>query len=71
MEKNTFSFELTVRSIGPDGLPKNHDDITVTRRKPHGETTLTKEAAKSAEEIAAGAAKGIKKGLGFGGDKKK
>jgi len=74
VEKTTLNYTLTVRSAGPDGLPKNSDDIVVTRSERHGETTLTEEAAKVAESVASGAAsgtiKGIKKGLGFVGDKK-
>ena len=55
-------------------MPKNTDDIVVTRSKRHGETTATEEASKVVEGVTAGATsgvvKGIKKGLGFGGDKK-
>ena len=72
--KTTLNYVLEIRSLGPDGLPKNSDDIVVTRSKPHNETSLTKEAAKATESIAEGGAsgivKGIKKGLGIGGDKK-
>lgn len=74
VEKGMLNYTLELRSHGPDGLPKNGDDIVVTRSKRHGETTLTDEAAKSAETIAAGASsgvvKGIKKGLGIGGGEK-
>jgi hypothetical protein len=74
VEKTTLNYVLELRSSGPDGLPKNSDDITVTRSKPHGETTITNEAAKFTESIsgaaASGAVKGIKKGLGFGGKEK-
>ena len=74
VEKTTLTYYLEVRSFGPDGLPKNGDDIVVTRSKPHGETTLTEQAAKAVESIAEGGAsgtiKGIKKGLGLGGEKK-
>lgn len=41
VEKGTFGFRLELRSTGPDGLPKNSDDIVVTRRKSHGEGTVT------------------------------
>jgi hypothetical protein len=77
VEKGTFNYVLEVRSSGPDGLPKNSDDITVQRTKRHGETTYTEEAAKSIEVLtgaaASGTIKGIGKGLGLGGsgDKKK
>jgi hypothetical protein len=74
VEKTTLNYVLEVRSNGPDGLPKNSDDIVVTRSKRHGETSITEEAAKAAEGIsggtASGAIKGIKKGLGLGGGKK-
>ncbi len=74
VEKTKYDYVLELRSAGPDGLPKNTDDIVVTRRKPHGEVTLTGEATKAVESVAGGAAsgtiKGIKKGLGLGGEKK-
>lgn len=74
VEKGTLNYTLEVRSSGPDGLPKNSDDIVVTRSKRHGETTLSEEVAKGAETIAAGASSGvvtgIKKGLGIGGTTK-
>ncbi len=74
VEKTVLSYVLEVRSFGPDGLPSNSDDIVVTRMKSHGETTLTQEAAKAVETIAesgaSGTIKGIKKGLGMGGEKK-
>jgi hypothetical protein len=75
IEKGTLHYHLELRSSGPDGLPKNTDDIVVTRSKRHGETTAAKEAAKAVEEVASGAAsgaiEGIKKGLGFGNKEKK
>ena len=57
-------------------MPKNSDDIVAYRAKPHGESSLSEEAAKAVESVAGGAAsgtiKGLKKGLGFGGgDEKK
>jgi hypothetical protein len=68
--KGPVHYTLEMRSRGPDGLPKNSDDIAVTRSWRHGESTLSKEAAKAAKEVASGAAsgtmKGIKKGLGLG-----
>jgi hypothetical protein len=71
VEKGTLNYTLELRSFGPDGLPKNSDDVVVTRSKRHGETTVSEEAARGAEVIAAGASsgvvKGIKRGLGFGG----
>jgi hypothetical protein len=76
VEKTTLNYELELRSNGPDGLPKNSDDIVVHRSKRHGETTLTEEAAKATEALtgaaASGTIKGIRKGLGLGaGEKKK
>ncbi|MGL4424395.1 MAG: hypothetical protein ACRCZF_27315, partial [Gemmataceae bacterium] len=47
IEKGTLSYALEVRSNGPDGLPKNKDDIVVHRSKRHGESSLTKEASKA------------------------
>ena len=74
IEKTTLHYVLEIRSAGPDGLPKNTDDIVVSRSKHHGESSIAEEAAKAAESVAGGAAsgtiKGIKKGLGLGGDKK-
>ena len=74
VSKGMLNYNLELRSAGPDGLFKNSDDIVVTRSKRHEETTLTKEAAKSAGAIsesigeggASGAIKGIKKGIGLG-----
>lgn len=69
--ENPLAHVLEVRSNGPDGLPKNSDDIVVSRTKAHG--SLTEEAAKAVEAVSSGATsgaiKGIKKGLGFGGKK--
>ena len=77
VEKRTFDYVLEVRSCGPDGLPKNSDDIVVTRSKRHGETTILKEAENAAEAVgrghASGVIQGVKKGIGLdgkGGDKK-
>ena len=74
VEKTTLDYVLVIRSNGPDGLPKNSDDIVVSRNKRHGETSLAKEAEKAAESVgrggASGVIQGIKKGLGVGGAKK-
>jgi hypothetical protein len=74
VSKGMFSYALELRSSGPDGLPKNSDDVVVTRSKNHGETSLTKEAEKAAESIGRGATtgviEGVKKGLAGGADKK-
>jgi len=67
----TLDNVLELRSNGPDGLPKNSDDVVVTRSHRHGKTTITEEAAKVVEGVSSGATsgaiKGIKKGLGLGG----
>jgi hypothetical protein len=72
--KTTFHYVLEIRSNGPDALPKNSDDIVVTRSKRHTETSLTEQAAKAVESVSSGAAsgiiQGIKKELGSGGKKK-
>jgi hypothetical protein len=76
IEKTTLDYVLEIRSNGPDGLPKNSDDIVVSRRKRHKETSLTEQAAKATESVSSGAIrgviKGIKKELGSGssGNKK-
>jgi hypothetical protein len=71
VEKTMLDYVLEVRSHGPDGLPKNSDDIVVTRRRPHGETTLTREASRVVESVSSAAAggviRGIKKEVGLGG----
>lgn len=71
LKKTTLDYVLEIRSNGPDGLPKNSDDIVVTRSKRHGKTSITEEAAKAVEDISSGTTsgiiKGIKKGLGAGG----
>jgi hypothetical protein len=70
IERGPLNYTLTLRSSGPDGLPKNNDDIVITRSMRHGESSITQEVAKTAggvaEGAASGAVKGIKKGLGFG-----
>jgi hypothetical protein len=73
VEKGPLHYTLEVRSNGRDGLPKNSDDIVVTRHQRHGETDLVEEARKSVEAVSSGATsgaiKGIKEGLGLGGEK--
>ena len=76
VKKTTLNYVLELRSSGPDGLPKNSDDIVVTRSKRHNETSLTEEASKTVEGISkaatSGILKGVKKGLSPSGkgDKK-
>ena len=67
--KGTLNFVLALRSTGPDKLPKNSDDIVVSRSKSHGETTMTEEAAKVAERVSTGAASGVVKGIKKGLEK--
>ena len=71
VEKTTLNYVLEVRSHGPDGLPKNSDDIAVMRSKRHGETSVTEEAGRATEALsrraARGLIKGAKEGLGIGG----
>lgn len=70
VQKTTLDYVLEIRSNGPDGLPKNSDDIVVIRSKRHNMTSITKETAKAVEEVSSGASsgviKGIKRELGFG-----
>jgi len=70
VDKGMLNHVLEVRSIGPDGLPKNSDDIIVTRSKPHGEFSITEQVEKGAGAVGGGltrgAIEGAKKGLGFG-----
>ncbi len=72
LKKTTLDYVLEIRSHGPDGLPKNTDDVLVFRNNRHGETTLTAEAEKAMEGIgrgtASGVVQGVKKELGFGKD---
>jgi hypothetical protein len=72
IEKTTLNHVLEIRSAGPDGLLKNNDDLVVVRRERHGESTITKEVAKATGAVmksaASGAVKGIKEGIGFGGN---
>lgn len=72
LKKTTLDHVLEIRSNGPDGLPKNSDDIVVTRSKRHGKTSITQEAAKAAENISSGTTSGIIKGIkrGFGAGSK-
>jgi hypothetical protein len=71
VKKTTLDYVLEIRSNGLDGLPKNSDDIVVTRSKRHGETSITKEATKVVESLSSGATsgmiQGIKKELGMRG----
>lgn len=70
IEKGPVNYVLEIRSYGPDGLPRNSDDIVVTRRHRHGESSLAKEAGKATGEVvkgaASGAIQGLKEGIGLG-----
>jgi hypothetical protein len=72
VSKRLLNRVLEVRSYGPDGLPKNTDDITVTRQKAHGETTVNQELETGSESIGRGGARGIIEGIreGLKGDGK-
>jgi hypothetical protein len=61
VEKGETHYYLTVRSSGPDRLPKTRDDVVAT--KSHKHTALSDAAAPAVEKL--GAALG--KGLGRGG----
>jgi hypothetical protein len=60
--KGTLNDVLELRSHGPDGLPKNSDDITVGRSKRHGESTVNKEIERGSESIGRGGARGLIQG---------
>jgi hypothetical protein len=61
VEKGETHYYLTVRSNGPDRLPKTRDDVVAT--KSHKHTAVSDAAAPAVEKL--GAALG--KGLGRGG----
>lgn len=75
VEKETIHHVLEIRSMGPDGLPKNNDDIVVVRRVRHGESSYSDEMEKTSEKLgrglSSGVIKGVKKGLGFDEGNKK
>lgn len=60
--KGTLHHVLELRSSGPDGLPKNSDDISVSRRKAHGESTVNKELERGSESIGRGGVRGAIQG---------
>lgn len=70
VEKGVIYNVLEVRSNGPDALPKNNDDIVVTRSKNHGEFSITENVKKGTAAVSSGmvsgAIEGTKEGLGFG-----
>lgn len=68
--KGLINNVLEVRSNGKDGLPKNTDDIEVTRSKRHGESVVSDQAVQDVGKVSGGISKGavegFKEGLGFG-----
>jgi hypothetical protein len=64
VSKGTLNYELELRSHGPDGLPKNSDDIVVHRYKPkpHGDSTIHKEIEKASESVGLGGVRGVIQG---------
>jgi hypothetical protein len=61
VEKGFADYTLTVRSSGPDRLPKSVDDIVV--RRTHKHTPLSEAAAPAVEKVG----EALGKGLGRGG----
>jgi hypothetical protein len=75
VSKGLLNYVLEVRSHGPDGLPKNSDDISVSRQKRHGDTTINEEVERGSESVGRGGDRGIIQGIkqgiqGAGNDKK-
>jgi hypothetical protein len=62
VSKGLLNNNLELRSYGPDGLPKNSDDLIVHRYKPHGETTVNKEIEHASESIGRGGVRGAIQG---------
>jgi hypothetical protein len=62
VSKGPLNYGLEVRSCGPDGLPKNSDDVVVHRHKRHGETTVNKEVEKASESVVRGGIRGVIQG---------
>ena len=60
--KGVLNFELELRSHGPDGLPKNTDDIVVRRHKRHGESTVNAEIERGSESVGRGGMRGAIQG---------
>ena len=61
VEKDDAFYYLTVRSNGPDRLPKTRDDVVATRSKKH--TPISKAIAPAVERVG----EALGKGLGRGG----
>ena len=62
VSKGMLNYVLEVRSNGPDGLPKNKDDMVVTRYARHGDTTINKEVERGGASLTRGLTKGVKEG---------
>jgi hypothetical protein len=62
VSKGILNYDLELRSYGPDGLPKNNDDVVVHRHKLHGETTVHREIEKASESVGLGGVRGIVQG---------
>jgi hypothetical protein len=62
VSKGILNYDLELRSHGPDGLPKNSDDIVVHRYKPHGDSTVHKEIEKASESVGLGGVRGVIQG---------
>jgi hypothetical protein len=60
--KGTLHHVLELRSHGPDALPKNSDDVVVSRRKLHGESTVNKELERGSESVGRGGVRGAIQG---------
>ena len=69
VDRGLLNYVLEVRSVGRDGLPKNHDDITVSRSIRHGESVVSDQAARDVGKVSggvtSGAIEGIKEGFGL------
>jgi hypothetical protein len=70
VSKGLLNYTLELRSHGPDALPKNSDDISVSRQKRHGETTVNEEVERGSESVGRGGARGFVQGIkqGLKGD---
>lgn len=60
VEKDEAFYYLTVRSCGPDRLPKTRDDIVATRSKKH--TPVSQAIAPAVERIGEALGKGLGRG---------
>ena len=63
LSKGRYDYILTVRSAGPDGLPKNSDDHVVERQRPHEERTISGDIHSGVKSLAGGVAEGGVRGV--------